>query len=129
MAFIAIYTPRTASKQPAIVMPPTQVKNRSAVKQVMREAEEVASKIKGSEAAWKPIKLSNAIGALVPVRLDTGVRAYEIYLLCGIDTAKVDDDTLRSVQSRLASQTAGTADGLITTAIPWAHRKDLAYKA
>lgn len=129
MAFIAIYTPRTASKRPAIVMPQAQLKNRGAVKQVMREAELVASKIKGSEAAWKPIKLANAIGALVPVRLDTGVRVNEIYLLCGIDTAKVDEETLRSVQSRLASQTSATADGLITTGIPWAHRNEAAYQA
>lgn len=126
MGFIIIYTPRTGSRRPAVIIPPGQAKNRGVLLDLGRHASEVAvgSRKRGvAEPAWRPIILPNAVGVSLPVITSSGATAPEIYLFAGVNAKALSKTELFDIQARLISQTVGMAETLITSGIPWAQRR------
>lgn len=136
MGFLVIHTPRTGSKKAATIISPGQSRHRAMIKRMVDGAMKQAIVVRASSDAQRqaeglqtlPIRLENAIGIAVPLVTASGP-TYEIYLLGGIDTAKIDAETTRDVQNRLVTQTLGLAEPLISTQIPWSQRRDPANHA
>lgn len=112
-----------------MILAPSQLNHRSSIKRLVQTAANQSAKdasIAISEPfPWIPLKLGNAIGVAVPISNEGApLDRFELFLVAGIDSERIDARTTREIQARLVQQTIGHADNLICNIIPWHHRRE-----